>query len=65
MVGGQLVIDAIVGITEFHCTVAAVVLGHFLFDDIGTDGGRNVVGLAGQIGAGMIIDAILIERRVT
>ncbi|MNT21306.1 hypothetical protein D3C72_1566420 [compost metagenome] len=64
MVGSQLAVNAVIGITEFHRAVAAVVFRHFLLNDIGADSGGNVVGLAGEIGTGMIVHAIFVERRV-
>jgi hypothetical protein len=35
--------------------VAAVVLGQLLLDDVGLDGDAEVVGLAGEVGGGVVV----------
>ncbi len=35
-----------------------------MLNDIGADGGRQVVGLTGQVRGDMIVDAIFLERRI-
>ena len=47
--------------TELHRLIAAVVLRQLLLNDIRPDGRSQMVSLAGQIGAGVIVDAIFLE----
>ena len=61
MVGGQLVVDQRVGLAEPQGGVAAVVLGELLLDDVGLDGHPEVVGLAGEVGGGVIVGAVHLE----
>ena len=64
MVRGELGVDLGVGLAEFQRGVAAVVLGLLLLDDVGLDGGGQVVGLARQVGRHVVVGARLLERRV-
>ncbi len=56
--GIELAVGRIAGV---ECGVSAVVGGEFLFDDVGLDGDAEVVGLCGQVGAAVVIDAIDFE----
>ena len=51
----QIRVDLVVGATEPHRAVAAVQLGLFLFHDIGLDRNPEVIGLAGQVGGGVVV----------
>ena len=62
MVGGELVVDQFVGLAESgQGVVAAVGLGQLLLDDVGLDGDADVVGLAGEVGGRMVVDAVDLE----
>ncbi len=64
VIAGQFAVHPIVGIAEVNRFVAAVILRHLLPSDIGADGGRQVVGLTGQVSGNMIVDAVFLERRI-
>ena len=66
MIGGQLVVHqwARLAIAR-ECVVTAVVFRQLLFDDVGLDGDTDVIGLSGEIGRYVIIDAILFETIVS
>ena len=65
MVGGQLVVDELAGLAvALERVVAAVVLGQLLLDDVGLDRDADVVGLAGEVGGHVVVDAVLLERAV-
>ena len=49
------------GLAEFDGIIPPVILGLFLLDDICFDRRRQVVGLAGQVGRHVVVDAILFE----
>ncbi len=64
MVAGELLVDLAVGLAELDGVVATVAVGLFLLDDVGVEGRRQVVGLAGEIGAGVVIHAVFLELGV-
>ena len=55
ILGGQVGVDAFVGLAELQGVVAAIGFGEFLFDDVGFDGDAQVIRLARQVGGDMII----------
>ena len=69
--GGEVGIDLGAGFAEwfiarvFDGVVAAVVGRQLLLDDVGFDGDAEVIGLAGEIGGGVVIDAVDFESIVT
>lgn len=56
--GGQPFVVAIGVSAEFYRVVAAIVLRHFLFSNVGPEGGGDVVSLVGQF------VSVLVEGRV-
>ena len=66
VVGGQLVVDEIVGLAVAgQGPVATVGLRELLLDDVGLDGHAEVVGLGGQVGRRVVINAVHLEAGVT
>ena len=61
---GQLGIDQGRGFAVFGRQVTAVVGGQFLFDDIGAEGDAEMVGLAGEVRGGMVVDAIYFKAGI-
>ena len=64
----ELGVDAVVGLAVGvllggQRLVAAVVGGQLLLDDVGLDGDAQVVGLAGEVGRGVVV-LVLLEGRV-
>src|SRR5439155_324704 len=56
MVAGQLGVNQVVGFAElFERAIASVVGGLLLLDDVRFDRDAEVVGLSGEIGAGVVI----------
>src|SRR5882762_8239542 len=54
MIAGKVGVDALVkfavaGIADIEGLVAAIILGHFLLDDVGLDGDTEMIGLAGEV----------------
>src|SRR5688572_32924639 len=65
VLGGQLAVDEFAGLAvSLEGVVATVVLGQLLLDDVGFDRDAEVVGLAGEVGRHVIVDAVLLEARV-
>jgi len=65
MIAGQVGVNSLIefsvaGVSHVEGHVAAVILGHFLLDDVGLDGDAEMIGLAGEIG-GEVIVLILLE----
>ncbi len=52
------------GLAEAEGRVAAVLVGLLLLDDVGLDRRRQVVGLAREVGGGVIVVAFVLEGRV-
>ena len=61
---GQLGIDQRRGFAVFGRQIAAVVGGQLLFDDIGPEGDAEVVGLAGEVRGGMVVDAVYFKAGI-
>ncbi len=61
VVGGQLGVHAWIGLAELDGVVAAVVHGLLLLDDVGLDRDAEVIALAGQVRAELVVDAVLDE----
>lgn len=61
---GQIAIDFRMGLAELQRVIAAVIHRHLLLDDIRVEGCCEVIGLARQIGARVIIDALVVEGGV-
>ena len=64
MLGGQGLVDPLVGLAEAEGGVAAVGLGQLLLDDVGLDGHPEVVGLPGEVGRGVVVGLGGLERGV-
>ena len=63
VVGSQLAVDEVAGFAEVERLIAAVIGGHLLLDDISFDGDAEVIGLSGEVGAGVVVD-LFFEGRI-
>ena len=64
MVGGELVVHPRRCLAEADDLEPAVGVGQLLLDDVRLDRHAKVVGLACQVGRGLVVDSVLLEAGV-